>query len=109
MASTPSFRKHTSSEYSVATRAAVCLLKAINADRTACFGGFHPTGAVISSLLEIPIKSVSTIYSNAKQKSFDLTARSLKIKDAFFTSASRSGRPKKITAENQKAITKLVC
>jgi transposase len=96
------------SEWPVATRSAVCLLKAIAADRTARFDGFRPTSEAIASLLGMSTRAVNSIYSDAKKRGFNPQARPLHMENSFFESASRSGRPTKVTTENQQAITQIV-
>jgi len=96
------------SEWPIATRSAICLLKAIAADRTARFDGFRPTSEAIASLFGMSANTVNSIYSDAKKRGFNPQARPLQMKNSFFESASRCGRPTMITAENQQAVTQIV-
>ena len=96
------------SEWPIPIRIAVCLLKAIAADRTSRFNGYRPTSEAIATLLGMNKRAVDSVYSDAKKRGFNPQAYPLRLESSFFESASRSGRPTKMTAENETAITQIV-
>jgi transposase len=79
--------------YEIATRASIIALKA-SGMRT----------AEVYSLLNIPERTISSIYAKAIARGFDPAERPIAILDKYVEEAPRSGRPSKQTATAQEIV-----
>lgn len=65
------------------------------------------TFAQVSELLNIPIRTLQSIYARAIERGFDPSHRPLVVHDHFVADAPRSGRPRKQEAAQQQVLSKV--